>query len=158
MTPLLDRGANFLLFWYQSDRRKLLMALFSIFFAILGLAGSIFGVAYTSYITSHQGYNRDNIQSWTCRWVDGAANADKLFPNGLAAIAAPAGYKRICMETHVGFTLLAILICLETLLLVVTGLCAWMEVRIRRSERDSDRSDEKHVKIVSGPEGSVEMI
>ena len=40
------------------------------------------------------------------------------------------------METHVGFSLLAILICLETLVLVLTGFCAWMEVRLRRSERD----------------------
>jgi len=111
------------------------VVLFSTSLSIIGLAGSVFGVAYSTSITSRSGYDRDNIQSWTCRWVDGAADAEKLFANGLAAIMAPEGFKRVCMETHVGFSLLAILICLETVVLVVTGLCAWLEVRMRRSEK-----------------------
>lgn len=78
------------------------------------------------------------MQSWTCRWVAGAKDADKLFTNGLADIAAPGGFKRVCMETHVGFSLLAILICLETVVLLMTGLCAWMELMMRKSERTSE--------------------
>lgn len=68
--------------------------------------------------------------------MDGAADANQLFTNGLAGISAPAGFKRVCMETHFGFSLLAILICLETVVLVVTGLCAWMELKMRRGERN----------------------
>lgn len=92
-------------------------------------------------MTSRPGYARDNMQSWTCRWVVGAAEVEKLFANGLAGISAPQGFKRVCMETHVGFTLGAILICFETVVLVVTGLCAWMQIRMRRSEQSLVVSD-----------------
>jgi hypothetical protein len=79
--------------------------------------------------------------------VGGAAEVDRLFTNGLAGIAAPQGFKRVCMESHVGFSLLSILICLEALVLVVTGLCAWMEIKIRRVERNlvGSGQDEKEV-------------
>lgn len=60
---------------------------------------------------------------------------DKLFANGMAAISAPQGFKRVCTESHVGFSLLAILICFETVLVVLTGLCAWMEIQSRRLEQ-----------------------
>lgn len=76
------------------------------------------------------------MQSWTCRWYDGAVNVDKLFTNGLAGLSAPAGFKRVCMESHVGFSLSAILICLETVVLVVTALCVWLELRMRRVQQD----------------------
>lgn len=119
----------------QPQRLYLLTILLSTSLSVLGLAASIFGVAYTTNITNADGYDRDDIQSWTCRWVDGAADANKLFTNGLAGIAYPAGFKRVCRETHAGFNLLAILIGLETVLVVVTGLSAWMEVKMRRAER-----------------------
>jgi hypothetical protein len=109
--------------------------LVSVSLSIIGLAGAVFGVAYSSHLSSSSGGNaRDTIQSWTCGLVDGAAEADRLFPNGLAGLSAPAGFKRVCMETHVGFNLMAILICVETVVLVVTGLCAWLELKVRREE------------------------
>jgi len=110
------------------------VVLVSLSLSIIGLAGAIFGVAYSSHLTSSGGAGRDSIQSWTCGLVDGAAEAGRLFPNGLAGLSAPAGFKRVCMETHVGFNLLAILICVETVVLAGTGLCAWLELKMRRDE------------------------
>ncbi len=86
------------------------------------------------------------MQSWTCRWYDGAVDVNKLFTNGLAGLSAPAGFKRVCTETHVGFSLLAILICLETVVLVVTALCVWLKLKMRRLETavvESGGFDEK---------------
>ena len=90
------------------------------------------------------------MQSWACRWYDGAVDVNKLFTNGLAGLSAPAGFKRVCMESHVGFSLLAILICLETVVLVVTGLCVWLEVRMRRVETGVVGSGEFDEKEGSG--------
>ncbi len=120
----------------QPQRLYLLTILLSTSLSVVGLAASVVGVAYTTHITNADGYDRDDIQSWTCRWVDGAADANKLFTNGLAGIAYPSGFKRVCRETQAGFNLLAILIGLETVLVAVAGLGAWMEVRMRRAERD----------------------
>jgi hypothetical protein len=108
--------------------------LVSVSLSIVGLAGAVFGVAYSSHLTSSGGAGRDTIQSWTCGLVDGAAEANRLFPNGLAGLSAPAGFKRVCMETHAGFNLLAFLICVEAVVPVVTGLCAWLELKMRREE------------------------
>lgn len=54
------------------------------------------------------------------------------------------------MESHVGFSLLAILICLQTVVLVVTGLCVWLEVRMRRVETGVVGSGECDEKAGSG--------
>lgn len=97
-------------------------------------------MAYTASIRNGAGYERDDIQSWTCRWVDGAANVNKLFENGLAGIAYPTGFQRVCKETHWAFNLSAVLICMEMIVVVVTGLCAWMEVKLRKMEGDDEVS------------------
>jgi hypothetical protein len=114
----------------------LLVILVSVSLSIVGLAGAVFGVAYSSHLTSRDNGGRDTIQSWTCGLVDGAAEAGRLFPNGLAGLAAPAEFKRVCREMYVGFNLLAILICVETVVMVVTGLCAWLELKMRREETE----------------------
>jgi hypothetical protein len=129
----------------QTPRFNVLSALSSISLAIIGLAASVFGVVYTTYTTSRQDYNRENIQSWTCRWVDGAANADKLFSKGLAAISAPEGFRRVCMEMHAGFALLCVLVGLEALVMSLAGVRLWTGIKARRAERNSveGRMDEK---------------
>lgn len=116
-----------------------MVLLFSTSLSFIGLVSAVFGVAYTQYTTTRPDYDRDNMQSWTCRWVNGASSAEKLFTNGLADIAAPAGFKRVCNETHVGFSLLGILVGLKTLVVISTGLCAWLEVKMKGLERSSVR-------------------
>lgn len=132
-------------------RFGLLRTLFSVSLAVIGLGGAIFGVAYSTHITNRPDNDRDTIQSWTCRWVDGAADVKKLFANSMAAIAAPQGFGRVCTESHAGFSLLVTLICLQTVVLVLTGLCAWMDVKMRRAQRElaDDDVEEKDM-----PDGS----
>lgn len=113
-----------------------MVILLSLSVSILGLAGAVFGIAYATYISSRPGDERDDLTSWTCRWVDGAERVDRMFENGLAELAAPQGFKRVCVETKVGFVLLAVLVGVESLVVILTGLRAWVEVRVRRGERD----------------------
>lgn len=102
---------------------------------MIGLAAAIFGVSFAAVVRQSRNNGSDDIQSWTCRWADGAREVQQMFPDGLAGLAAPRNFERVCSETKAGFDLLAALIALQGLVVVTTALCTWTEVKKRNLEK-----------------------
>jgi len=101
--------------------------------AFLSIVAAISATGYSAHIyaTTGAGNNsnsRDTIQSWTCRWYDGA-NAHSTTSAG--GIKAPTGFGRLCSESHAAFDITIAAILFELAALALGGVGFWLEKKMR---------------------------
>ena len=94
------------------------------------------GLSAHIYATTGAGHNsnsRDTIQSWTCRWYDGASADSVTSAAGTApvgnngGITPPTGFARLCWESHAAFDIVAVTVFLEFMALALGGVGVWLE-------------------------------
>jgi hypothetical protein len=84
---------------------------------------------YSAHL-NHQ-TDRDTIESWTCRWYEGAVshpNASSIGNGG--AITPPAGFERLCFESHTSFDLTVLNVILGVGAIGLSAAGYWLERKI----------------------------
>ncbi|KAK5047733.1 hypothetical protein LTR84_006398 [Exophiala bonariae] len=128
--------------------------LYNIFFAassLVGLVLGIFALAFNLSLTNPSAkHQRDSLQSWTCKFADGAqkfdADASQLkIPVYLNdGMTIPAGFKRLCDESVVSVGLVVALLVLEVMGCAVAGVGILLERRMAEKRRNRYYGDEKN--------------
>jgi hypothetical protein len=89
----------------------------------LSLVASAVATGYSAHIyaTTGAGNNsnsRDTLQSWTCRWYDGAGAHSGTNNSG---ITPPMGFRRLCLESHAAFDIVVVAVFFEAAALALGG-------------------------------------
>jgi uncharacterized protein YodC (DUF2158 family) len=98
----------------------------------LSLVASAVATGYSAHIyaTTGAGNNsnsRDTLQSWTCRWYDGAGAHSGTSAAGTASvgnnsgITPPMGFRRLCLESHAAFDIVVVAVFFEAAALALGG-------------------------------------
>ena len=104
---------------------------------MLGLAGAAFAAGYGVAIYTHnEQYGRETLMSWTCQWERGVdanaitalAGTAPVGQNG--GISPPAGFGRMCKESHAAFDIALAATVMEILALVISAMGWWMQSRL----------------------------
>lgn len=115
--------------------------------SVLGFTAAIFGVVYSAHLqntSSTYGTRRDTIPTWTCRWSKGVSAAEIAAISGTqqaAGVMAPAGFSRLCTESHAAFDILALLICFEAAAVGLAGVGWVLERKVRAARREGDKEE-----------------
>ncbi|EXJ95075.1 hypothetical protein A1O1_00193 [Capronia coronata CBS 617.96] len=142
----------YVVFWVipSPHSRTLLYSLIFLGSSILGLALCVFAIPFNQALvnlTAH--HRRESLQSWTCKFSDGAAgfNSDihslqipVFTTNG---VPIPAGFKRLCMESQVGTGLMIAVLVLEAASSGIAGMGILLEKRMAIARRERYANDEK---------------
>ncbi|KAK4943390.1 hypothetical protein LTR10_017064 [Elasticomyces elasticus] len=120
---------------------------------ILCLFAIPFNTLHTDPSTHH---SRDSLQSWTCKFADGAAkfNSDALalqlpvFMSG--GVPVPAGFKRLCMESKVGLGLMVAVFVLEIASCAVGGAGMMLEKQMHEARKARYANNEKDEDEIPG--------
>ncbi|KAI1620494.1 hypothetical protein EDD37DRAFT_153353 [Exophiala viscosa] len=129
--------------------------------SVVGVVLCLFAIPFntlrTDPSTHHQ---RDSLQSWTCKFSDGAAkfNSDALalqIPVYLSSgVPIPAGFKRLCMESKVSLGLIVAVFVLEVASCVVGGVGMMLEKKMhdaRKARYANNEKDEDEIPGTSRP-------
>lgn len=118
---------------------------------MIGLILSIFALAFNlSLINPRAKHQRDSLQSWTCKFADGArqfdADAGQLqIPVYLNdGMTIPAGFKRLCDESVVSVGLVVALLVLEAMGCAVAAVGILLERGMAEKRRKRYYGDEKN--------------
>lgn len=118
--------------------------------SLVGLVLCIFAIPFNTSLTDPSDHHaRDSLQSWTCKFSDGAAkfNSDAKslqIPVYLASgMPIPAGFKRLCKESQVGVGLLVAVMVLEAVSCVVGGVGIVLERRMAKARSARYAAHEK---------------
>jgi hypothetical protein len=105
--------------------------------SLLGLVASAFSTGYSANIYSASGADhRDTIQSWTCRWYEGATDNSMVQTNGTVSlgtngvISPPAGFGKLCLESHAAFDILVLTLILEVGSVALSVATCWLEKKL----------------------------
>jgi hypothetical protein len=124
--------------------------------SVAGLVLCLVAVPFNlSLVNPSPNRQRESLQSWTCKFSEGAAqftaDAHALqIPVYLSSgMPVPAGFKRLCKESEAGTGLMIAVLVLEVVSCAVGVFGVWLEKKMGRARRARYADGEKGEVVVS---------
>ncbi|KAK5554997.1 hypothetical protein LTR46_007201 [Exophiala xenobiotica] len=115
-----------------------------------GLVLCLFAIPFNTALTNpSERRTRESLQSWTCKFSDGASkftsDAKSLqIPVYLSdGVPVPAGFKRLCMESQVGVGFMVAVLVLEVVSCAVGGAGILLETKMAKARKARYAGHEK---------------
>ncbi|KKK12245.1 hypothetical protein ARAM_004862 [Aspergillus rambellii] len=115
--------------------------------SVCGFITALIGVVFAIYLPGSlypSGFSEnETLHSWTCKWKVSHSVPSVLSSGDNEAAPPPSHFARDCAATHAGFALLGLLIGLEVLMIIASGLGTWLELSVAKKRMQGQYQLEK---------------